>query len=302
MRAPAVRPAPSIDFVGDTTLTKVVAETLYEGYRQSFDVKEVLFEAQTDHQHLVIFESVTHGRVMALDGIIQTTEGDEFVYHEMMVHVPLFAHGNAKDVLIIGGGDGGILREVVKHPEVERVVEVEIDGAVIDMCKTYLPKHSDGAYDNPKTEIHVGDGIDYVCTTDRKFDVIISDSTDPMGPGEVLFTSKFYEGVKRCLNPGGIFVAQNGVAFMQIDEVTTTKKRLGAYLADTNFYAAPVPTYIGGIMTLAWGSDNTNARKVDLATIEQRYKTSGIKTRYYNPAIHVAAFALPQYVVEAMEK
>lgn len=282
-------------------MTKVVAETLYQGYRQSFDVKEVLFEAQTEHQHLIIFQSETHGRVMALDGFIQTTERDEFIYHEMMVHVPLFAHGNAKDVLIIGGGDGGILREVVKHPEVERVVEVEIDGAVIDMCKTYLPNHSAGAYEHPKTEVHIGDGIDYVCNTDRKFDVIISDSTDPMGPGEVLFSSKFYEGIKRSLKPGGIFVAQNGVPFMQLDEVTTTKKRLGAYLADTNFYGAAVPTYIGGIMTLAWGSDNAEARKVDVATIEQRFKASGIKTRYYTPAVHVAAFALPQYVLDAIE-
>ncbi len=276
-------------------------ETLHRGYAQTFEIDQVLFESKTEHQHLIIFESSSFGRVMALDGIVQTTERDEFIYHEMLAHVPLFAHGDAKDVLIIGGGDGGLLREVLKHSEVERAVQVEIDQAVIDMCVQYLPKHSDGAYDNPRAEIVIGDGIDFVRNCDRQFDVILSDSTDPMGPGEVLFTSPFYEGIQRCLKPGGIFAAQNGVAFMQPDEVTTTYGRLQPYFADRWFYCAPVPTYVGGIMTLAWASDDTSKREVPLTTLEQRYAASGMRTRYYNPQVHAGAFALPQYVVEALD-
>ncbi len=277
-------------------------ETLHSGYHQGFRVKEVLFESKTEHQHLVIFESVDFGRVMALDGVIQTTERDEFVYHEMLAHVPLFAHGAAKDVLIIGGGDGGLLREVLHHPEVERAVQVEIDQAVIDMCVEYLPRHSNGAYENPKAEIVIGDGIDYVRNCDRQFDVILSDSTDPIGPGEVLFTSPFYEGIKRCLKPGGVFAAQNGVAFMQPDEVSTTHKRLLPLFDDCHFYAAAVPTYVGGIMTFAWASDNAALRSVPAETIAQRVKDSGIKTRYYTPALHSGSFALPQYILDTLSE
>ncbi|MFT7405637.1 polyamine aminopropyltransferase [Zhongshania sp.] len=275
-------------------------ETLHDAYHQGFQVSEVLFESKTEHQHLIIFESGSFGRVMALDGIIQTTERDEFIYHEMLAHTPLFAHGNAKNVLIIGGGDGGLLREVLKHSEVEHVVQVEIDQAVIDMCVKYLPNHSAGAYDNPRAEIVIGDGIDFVTQCDRQFDVILSDSTDPIGPGEVLFTSPFYQGIQRCLKPGGIFAAQNGVAFMQPDEVCTTHQRLSPLFADTAFYAAAVPTYIGGVMTFAWASDSGTAREQDLATLTTRFVDSGIKTRYYNPALHIGAFALPQYLVEIL--
>lgn len=275
-------------------------ETLYNGYGQSFTVDEVLFEQQTDSWHLIIFRNAQFGTVMALDGIVQTTERDEFIYHEMLTHVPLFAHGNACRVLIIGGGDGGILREVLKHPEVEQVTQVEIDQAVIDMCKTYLPGHSDGAYDNPRANIVIADGVEYVATTQATFDVIISDCTDPVGPGEVLFSSRFYEHCKRCLKPGGIFVAQNGVAFMQIDEVQTTHRRLSPYFADQTFYCAAVPTYIGGNMTLAWGSDNPACRQLDIAALQQRIAAAGIMTRYYNADMHIGAFALPQYIKNAI--
>lgn len=275
-------------------------EKLYDTYGQSFVIDEVLFEQQTDSWHLIIFRNQQFGTVMALDGIVQTTERDEFIYHEMLTHVPLFAHGDAKRVLIIGGGDGGILREVLRHPEVDHVTQVEIDQSVIDMCKTYLPNHSNGAFDDPRANIVIADGIEYVCTTSEKFDVIISDCTDPVGPGEVLFSSRFYEGCKRCLNDGGVFVAQNGVVFMQVGEVQTTRRRLSPYFADQSFYCAAVPTYIGGNMTLAWGSDNAALRQVDLATLKARYERSGMVTRYYNPEMHQASFALPQYVLNAL--
>lgn len=275
-------------------------EKLHDGWAQTFGIKNVLFENKTEHQHLIIFESVSFGRVMALDGIIQTTERDEFIYHEMLAHVPLFAHGQAKDVLIIGGGDGGLLREVLKHQTVSNATQVEIDQAVIDMCVEYLPNHSAGAYSNPRANIVIDDGIKYVQNCDKQFDVILSDSTDPIGPGEVLFTSPFYEGIKRCLKPGGIFAAQNGVGFMQQDEVTTTKSRLSPYFSDCHFYTAAVPTYVGGVMTFAWASDNHAARELPIAELEARYRSSGIKTRYYNPGVHNGSFALPQYIADSL--
>lgn len=275
-------------------------EQLHHGWSQSFGIEEVLFENKTEHQHLVIFRSETFGRVMALDGIIQTTERDEFIYHEMMAHVPLFAHASPQQVLIIGGGDGGMLREVVKHQRVEHVVQVEIDQAVIDMCTEFLPHHSAGAYDHPKAEVVVADGIDFVTRTDRRFDVIISDCTDPVGPGEVLFSSRFYQGVKHCLKPGGVFVAQNGVAFMQPEEVITTHQRLEPYFRDRWFYAAAVPTYVGGVMTFAWATDDTELRRQDTATLRQRFDAETVETRYYTPELHAAAFALPAYLVDEL--
>jgi len=280
---------------------KTYTETLYDSYGQEFAVDKVYFENKTDHQHLIIFENAKFGRVMALDGIIQTTEADEFIYHEMLTHVPLMAHGNVKRVLIIGGGDGGMLREVCKHDSVEHITQVEIDGQVVEMCKQYLPNHSAGAYDDPRVNIVIDDGINFVRECEDRFDVIISDSTDPIGPGDVLFTSVFYENCKRCLNEGGILVTQNGVAYMQLDEVTTTAKRLQPYFADRSFYCAAVPTYIGGVMTFAWATDNLVLRQLITEDISRRFEAANIKCRYYNPAIHVASFALPQYILDALE-
>lgn len=277
-------------------------ETLYEGYGQRFSIDKMLHEVRTEHQHLVIFENARMGRVMALDGVIQTTEADEFIYHEMLTHVPILAHGLAKRVLIIGGGDGGMLREVTKHRSVEHITMVEIDATVVDMCKQFLPNHSRGAYDDPRLNLVIDDGMRFVATTAEKFDVIISDSTDPIGPGEVLFSENFYEACRRCLNDGGILVTQNGTPFMQLGEVQTTAKRMNGLFSDWHFYQAAVPTYIGGAMTFAWGSTNADYRKLPLETLRQRYAGSGIVTRYYNADIHQAAFALPQYVLEAVHK
>lgn len=276
-------------------------ETLYPAWGQQFVMDEVLFEVNTGHQHLVIFKNEQWGTVMALDGVIQTTEKDEFIYHEMMTHVPMLAHGDAKKVLIIGGGDGGILREVLKHETVESVTQVEIDQQVIDMCVQYLPNHSAGAFSNPKATIVIADGVDFVNACTEKFDVIISDSTDPIGPGEVLFTSRFYQGIQRCLNVGGVFVAQNGVSFLQTDEVKTTFNRLSPLFKETTFYAAAVPTYVGGIMTFAWATDNLALKEVDVAVLEARFRQQKLKTRFYTPSLHQGSFALPQYILDVLK-
>jgi spermidine synthase len=277
-------------------------ETLYDGYGQRFRMDELLHEVRTEHQQLVIFKNARMGRVMALDGVIQTTEADEFIYHEMLTHVPLLAHGQARRVLIIGGGDGGILREVAKHKSVEHITMVEIDKAVVDMCKTYLPNHSNGAFDDPRLNLVIDDGMHFVANTTERFDVIISDSTDPIGPGEVLFSENFYQACHRCLNEGGILVTQNGTPFMQLDEVKTTASRVNGLFTDWHFYQAAVPTYIGGSMTFAWGSRDDRKRFLSADILRERFAASGIVTRYYNPDVHAGAFALPQYVLSAIGK
>ncbi len=231
-------------------------ETLHDQFGQYFAVDKVLYREKTDHQDLIIFENSAFGRVMALDGVVQTTERDEFIYHEMMTHVPLLAHGHAKRVLIIGGGDGAMLREVTRHQSVESITMVEIDAGVVAFCREHLPNHNAGSYDDPRFTLVIDDGVNFVNQTTQQFDVIISDCTDPIGPGESLFTSAFYEGCKRCLNPGGIFVAQNGVCFLQQDEAIDSHKKLSHYFGDVSFYQAAIPTYYGGIMTFAWATDN----------------------------------------------
>lgn len=278
------------------------AETLYDAYGQEFRIDEMLFEVKTDHQHVIIFHNATFGRVLVLDGVVQTTEKDEFIYHEMMTHVPILAHGSVKRVLIVGGGDGGMLREITRHQGIEHITQVEIDRQVIDMCRTHLPHHSQGAFDDPRVNIVISDGLEYVKNTQERFDVIISDSTDPIGPGEALFREDFYAHCKSCLTQGGVLVTQNGVAFMQLDEVRITARRLNRVFDDWHFYCTAVPTYVGGIMTFAWATDDVTMRFIDRKMLEDRYTASKITTRYYTPAIHRASFALPGYVLEAIGK
>ena len=275
-------------------------ETLHAGFGQYFTVDRELYRERTEHQDLIIFENAAMGRVMALDGVVQTTERDEFIYHEMLTHVPLFAHGRARKVLIIGGGDGGMLREVCRHASVEEIVMVEIDASVVSFCQRYLPHHSSGAYEDPRLSLVIDDGVNFVNRTTQTFDVIISDCTDPIGPGESLFTSHFYAGCKRCLKDGGVFVAQNGVCFLQQDEAVTSHARLGRYFKDVTFYQAAVPTYYGGIMTFAWAANDAALRTQDLNVLTSRFNASALACRYYTPAIHVGSFALPQYLLDAL--
>lgn len=271
-------------------------EKLFPHVRQTFEITRILFRERTEHQDLVIFETPTYGRVLALDDIIQVTEKDEFVYHEMMTHVPIVAHGKARKVLIIGGGDGGILREALRHKGVQKVTMVEIDRGVVDMCLKYMPSIPQKAFDDKRTDLVITDGAKFVAETKERYDVIIVDSTDPMGPGEVLFTEEFYRNCRRCLTPGGVLVNQNGVPFMQPDEVTMTYRRRKKSFRVSSFYVAAVPSYYGGFMTLGWASNDPKLHQTKLATIAKRAKAARLKTKYYTPEIHVGAFALPRFV------
>lgn len=279
-----------------------VEETLHRGFRVNLKADRVLFDSETEHQRLIIFDNADFGRVMMLDSIVQVTTKDEFIYHEMMSHVPLFAHGRAKRALIVGGGDGGVLREALRHPELEQVTLCEIDRGVIELCRRYFPEISAGAYDNPRTRIVIADGTKFVAETDDRFDVIMIDSTDPVGPGAVLFTREFYAGCRRCLKPGGLLVTQNGLPFLQAGELKQSVGYFRELFADAFAYLANTPTYFGGPMSYGWATDNDKLREHKRKKIARRHEQAGgFATRYWSPEVHVAAFALPPYVRELVE-
>ncbi|MFT7509764.1 MAG: spermidine synthase [Sulfitobacter sp.] len=276
-------------------MSQWMRETLHNDHAQSLRMETVLYDSHTEHQRLVVFENGRFGRVLTLDGVVQTTEGDNAIYHEMLTHVPILAHGDATEVLIIGGGDGGMAREVLRHASVREVTMVEIDAGVVEFSKAYLPSLSDGAFDDPRLDLVITDGAAFVRETEKLFDVIIVDSTDPVGPGEVLFTDTFYGHAKRCLKPGGILVTQNGVPFMQGDELTNTLRAFKALFANWTCYMASIPTYASGPMAFGWGTDG-DAGSVDLATLQARFEAAGLDPYYYTPEVHLGAFALPGYV------
>ena len=274
---------------------------LNHGYAQRFEVSRVVHRDQSKFQDLIIFENPRFGRVLALDGVIQTTEKDESCYHEMLAHVPLFAHGRAARVLIVGGGDGGVLREVLRHKGVQSATLVELDRAVIDACLEHMPTLSNGAFDDARTEVVIVDGVKYMAEGPaQSFEVILVDSTDPIGPGEVLFTEEFYADCKRCLTPGGILVTQNGVPFFQPGEVTTTFQRLMPLFADVSFYLTVVPTYVGGFMALGWATDDSSLRDISIQDLRARVEAVRLSSNYYSPEVHKAAFELPPFVAKLM--
>jgi spermidine synthase len=282
-----------------------IAETLFDdlGFRLSFAVERVLYETQTQHQHLVLFEHKFFGKVLMLDGATQVTSKDEFIYHEMMTHVPILAHGRARDVLIVGGGDCGIAEEVLKHKSVRRLTQVEIDASVVEFSKQHFPEFTRPVLNNSRFELIIDDGMNFVATTQRRFEVIIVDSTDPQGPGKVLFSEGFYRACKRCLAPGGVLVTQNGVPIFQSGELVTSVRRFRGLFVDGSCYVAAISTYIGGHMAMGWASDNPRLRRMPVATISARYRRAGsFATKYWTPEVHVAAFALPRFIAEQVAK
>ena len=284
-------------------MTEWLVETLYPGWGQRFRVLDVLARERSDFQDIVVFESASHGRVLMLDGCVQITEADEFVYQEMLAHVPLLEHGAARRVLIIGAGDGGVLRHVLQHRTVEHATMVEIDGAVIRLAKEFMPGIAAGAWDDPRTEVIVGDGIRHVAeAAAQSYDVVIIDSTDPVGVGETLFTEQFYQECARILTPQGIVVNQAGVPFMQPEELQETSARRAKAFARVSAYVAAVPTYVGGFMTLGLATNAAASDAVPVEVLRRRAREAGIEglTRYWSPEVHRAAFQLPPYIARLL--
>lgn len=278
-----------------------ITEELHGAFRSSYRADRVLFDTETGQQRLVLVENPIFGRMLSLDGVTQVTERDEFVYHEMLTHVPMLAHGNARRVLIIGGGDGGILREVLRHPNVEQATMVEIDAGVVSFSREWLPTVSDGAFDDPRLNLVIADGAAFVRDATDRFDVVIIDSTDPIGPGEVLFTDSFYGHVRRLLNPGGVVVTQNGVPFLQPDELRGTMRAFRTLFQVATCYLVTVPTYTGGPMALGFGTDDAALLHVSEPMLAERLAGLDFTPGYYSPAVHRGAFALPGYVEKLVE-
>jgi spermidine synthase len=280
-----------------------IAETLYDdlGFRLTYRVAKVLYETRTRHQHLVLFENPFFGKVLMLDGATQFATREEFIYHEMMSHVPLFAHGAARDVLIVGGGDCAIAEEVLKHEAVRHVTLVEIDSAIIEFAKRHFPQFTKSTFADARFESVIEDGMKYVATTQRKFDIIIVDSTDPIGPSKVLFTQKFYRACKRCLKEGGVLVTQNGAPILRPRVLIDTMRKFRQLFADASCYVAAIPTYVGGHLAIGWATEDRSLRRLPVRTIAARYrKTGNFLTKYWTPEVHVAAFALPRFIADTV--
>ncbi|RUT30094.1 polyamine aminopropyltransferase [Arsenicitalea aurantiaca] len=274
-------------------------ETLHEGVRMGFEVRRTLHAADTGQQRLELVENPVFGTMMLLDGAVQVTSADEFAYHEMMAHVPLAAHGGVRRVLIIGGGDCGLAEEVLKHRDLERVVQVEIDPDVVAFARDHFPELNAAAFADPRFEIKIGDGAKFVAETQDHFDLILVDSTDPAGPGAVLFTETFYRDCAGRLAPNGIIVTQSGVPFLQGDAFVAGLGALHRATGDASCYLTVVPTYFGGHMALGWAGPGAAAARHTAETVLAE-RMAGIATRYWSPAMHHAAFALPPFIAEAL--
>ncbi|WWO97799.1 MAG: polyamine aminopropyltransferase [Candidatus Dasytiphilus stammeri] len=277
------------------TLNKKWFETLYQNFGQYFSVENIIYYNKK-LQELIIFENNTFGRILALDGIVQTTELDEFIYHEMITHIPLLSCNNAKNILIIGGGDGATLREVSKYTSIEKITLVEIDENVVKLCRQFLPKHSANAFLDPRLTLIIDDGINFVNTCNNIFDLIIVDRTDPVGPGISLYTTEFYKKCSECLHKNGIFVAQNGVYFFQKQEIINSYYNLRQFFSDVAFYQASIPSYYGGMMFFSWASHNPKLRQFNYNILQTKLNNTRLYCKYYNPEIHIGSFAIPQYM------
>ncbi|SDM51993.1 polyamine aminopropyltransferase [Sediminibacillus halophilus] len=257
-------------------------------------IKRTLHSEQTDFQKLDILETEEWGNMLVLDGMVMTTQKDEFVYHEMVAHVPLFTHPNPKHVLVVGGGDGGVIREVLKHEQVESATLVEIDGKVIEYSKQYLPEIA-GDLDDPRVEVKVADGFMHIAESERAYDVIMVDSTEPVGPAVNLFTRGFYDGIAKALKDDGIFVAQTDNPWFKADLIKQVYHDVQEIFPVTRLYTANIPTYPSGLWTFTIGSKIHDPLKVKA----ERFKE--IETKYYTKELHYASFALPKFVKELTE-
>lgn len=266
-----------------------IKEMQVENAAMTYKVKETLHTEKTKYQELAILDTYEFGRMLVLDGIVQTTIRDEFVYHEMITHIPLFTHGNPKKVLVVGGGDGGAIREILKHKSVEKVVLCEIDNRVVELSKRYLPEISCGL-DDPRAEVFIGDGIKFVLERKNEFDVIIVDSTDPIGAAEGLFNVNFYKSLYECLTPDGIFVAQTESPFYLPQIVKQVFCDIGNVFPITKLFMAAIPTYPGVYWSFTMGSKKYDPEKIDT------HKIPDFNTKYYHKDLHKACFVLPKYV------
>lgn len=262
----------------------------------TFKIKNILFSGESKYQRIDVLDSYELGRVLTLDGIIMVTEKDEFVYHEMISHIPLFTHPDPRKILVIGGGDGGTVREVLKHPQVQALDLVEIDALVIEKSKEFLPTVSYSLSDE-RVNILIKDGIEFVREKQEEYDVVIIDSTDPIGPAEGLFKEEFYKNVCKILKNDGIMVAQTESPFYYKERVCEIFRNIRKSFPIAKMFTAYIPTYPSGLWTFSLGSK----RYCPMENFQiDRYRLEDIPTKYYNESIHRAAFSLPNFIKELL--
>jgi spermidine synthase len=270
---------------------KFIEENHREGVALRFGLVRRLFSQMSPFQKVEIVETTHHGRMLLNDGAVMVSERDEAIYHEMMAHVPLFVHPDPRRVLIIGGGDGGTAREVLRHPSVEKCVMVEIDGAVVEGCRKFIPQTAK-ALDDARLRLEIGDGVAFVKDSAEKFDVVLVDSTDPVGPAQPLFGGEFYENVRRRLNADGIVVAQGETPFYESDAQAALMKILGEKFPVVMPYNFTNMTYPGGLWSFIFASQGLHPVR---NFVPERAAGLKLEYFYYNAAIHRAAFSLPSF-------
>ncbi len=258
-------------------------------------VKDVLYNGESEFQKIDLINTEAFGRMLLLDGLVMTSEKDEFFYHEMITHIPMLSHHNPQSVLVIGGGDGGTVREVLRYQSVKEVVLCEIDKKVIDVSREYLPSIACGL-DDPRVQIHIEDAVKYIQGQKNRFDVILIDSTDPLGPGVGLFTEDFYNNVKSALKDGGIVVPQTESPLACQKDFKLINQLLNKVFPVVVPYFAPVPTYPGAYWSWTFCSKEVKPELVNEEFAVELEKS----TKYYNRDIHRAVFAVPNYVKELL--
>ena len=270
---------------------------LWPGQAMSLQVRKVLTHHRSDFQDILVFESEKYGNVLVLDGVIQVTERDEHAYQEMIAHLPLFAHPNPKRVLVIGGGDGGVLREVAKHPGVEEIIECEIDEGVINASKKYLPGLAKG-YDDPRVKVLIKDGVKFMEENQESFDVIITDSSDPIGPAAGLFETPFYNAMHRALRDGGIVCTQGECMWLHLDLIKPLMDSLVGTYSIVEYAYTTIPTYPSGqIGFIIATKGRTSCKKAERRPTEEQQE----QLNYYTPELHEASFVLPAFAKRALE-
>ena len=284
------------------TSAKLATERLHTGYAQQMEITKVLVDEKSPFQHIRIFDTKANGRVMTLDDIVQITDRDESAYADMLTHLPIFEHGKVERVMIVGGGDLSIADEALKHKGVKEVVLVDIDAQVIDRCKQFFGAINAKAFKDKRMVIEAADAFEYLGrkTSKNRFDLIIADRPDPVGPGKALFGETFYDRIKGALRKGGYATFQTGVPFYQPWEITEALEELKRFFPKCGLYLSVVPTYIGGFMALSWATKGGKplGTKAGIAKATRAYKKTKLKCDYYNPAIHAAAFALPNWIAK----
>ena len=265
----------------------------------SIRVDKQLYSGQSEFQRIDVFESPEFGRFLTLDGYMMLTEKDEFIYHEMITHVPMAVHPHVRRVLVIGAGDGGVIRELTRYPEIESIDMVEIDPQVVEVCREYLPQTA-CKLDDPRVHIHYEDGLKYIRRFEDAYDLIIVDSTDPFGPGEGLFTREFYGNCYKALREDGIMVNQHESPFYDEDAAACQRahKRIVESFPIAKVYQAHIPTYPSGHWLFGFASKKYHPLK-DLN--EGRWNARGLACKYYTTTLHRGAFYIPAYVEELLK-